>query len=295
MSEDTNEKHRGWLLPGSRKDQMKPGLYLVATPVGNLGDITLRALDVLSAADLIVCEDTRVTGKLLAYYGIKKPLLPYNDHNADQQRSGILSKLQSGQTVAMVSDAGTPLISDPGFKLVRTCVESGLYVTALPGANSVLTALQLSALPSESFCFAGFLPPKEAARRAMLKNWKDVPATLIFFETAPRLDKALADLLHILGDRQVAVTRELTKLYEEVKRASLSEALELYKDNPPKGEIVLVVGPPGEASYDEADIEAALKRALKTMSTKEAAAFVAEQTGQPRKILYDLALKIAKK
>lgn len=294
MPTDTNQKDRGWLLPAP-KNQGGAGLYLVATPIGNMRDITLRALDTLSASELVVCEDTRVTGKLLAYYGLKKPLLPYNDHNADKQRGAILEKLRGGKLVAFVSDAGTPLVSDPGFKLVRECVENKISVTGIPGASSVLTALQLSALPSESFCFAGFLPPKESARRTALKSWKDVPATLIFFETAPRIEKSLTDMLEVLGDREIAVARELTKIFEEVRRAKISDAIAFYKDNAVKGEIVIVVGPGAVEAASEEDIEKQLKKALKTMGTKEAAAAVAETTGKARKELYDLALKIAKK
>ncbi len=295
MSGNTNEKPRGWLLPAQRKKDMSAGLYLVATPIGNLGDITLRALDALSAADLIVCEDTRVTGKLLSHYGIKSALLPYNDHNADKQRGVVIDHLKKGEIVCLVSDAGTPLVSDPGFKLVRDVVAQGLHVTVVPGASSVLTALQLSGLPSESFCFAGFLPVKEAARRKMLQAWKDAPSTLVFFETAPRLEKALADIADVLGNRDVAVARELTKMFEEVKRMSASDAVTLYKGNAPKGEIVLVIGPPQKIEHDAQSIEKKLKTALKTMSTKEAAASVAEATGKPRKELYDLVLKISKK
>ena len=294
MSANHKEKERGWLLPAP-KNQAGAGLYLVATPIGNMRDITLRALDVLSAADLVVCEDTRVTGKLLAYYGLKKPLLPYNDHNADKQRDGILERLRGGKMVALVSDAGTPLVSDPGFKLVRECVENKISVTGIPGASSVLTALQLSALPAESFCFAGFLPAKESARRTALKSWKDVQSTLIFFETAPRIEKSLTDMLEVLGDREIAVARELTKMFEEVKRAKISDAITFYKDNAVKGEIVIVVGPGEIISASEEDIEKQLKKALKTMGTKEAAAAVSETTGKARKELYDLALRIAKK
>jgi 16S rRNA (cytidine1402-2'-O)-methyltransferase len=295
MSEDTNEKERGWLLPAAGKKKIAPGLHLVATPIGNLSDITLRALDTLNAADLVVCEDTRVTGKLLSYYGLKKTLLPYNDHNADRQRGTVIEKLSQGKIVALVSDAGMPLISDPGFKLVREVVRNDIFVTGVPGANAVLTALQLSALPSESFCFAGFLPPKETARRKMLTQWKDVPATLIFFETAPRLAKSLTDIAHVLGDRDIAVARELTKMFEEVRRGKASQLLAFYEESAVKGEIVLVVGPPVHEDAAEEDIEATLKKALEDMSTKEAAAFVAERTGRPRKEIYNLALKIEKK
>jgi 16S rRNA (cytidine1402-2'-O)-methyltransferase len=181
MSGQTNEKEEGWLLPQRRKNAVTPGLYLVATPIGNLGDITLRALDVLAACDRVICEDTRVSGKLLEYFGIKKPLLPYNDHNAAKQRGPVLQMLRDGQRVAFISDAGTPLVSDPGYKLVRECIEEGIAVTAIPGANAPLMALQLSGLPCDAFSFIGFLPPKSAARKKHLSEWKNAPGTLIAF------------------------------------------------------------------------------------------------------------------
>ncbi len=275
---------------------MPPGLYLVATPIGNLGDITLRALDVLAASDLVVCEDTRVSGKLLAHFGIKKPLLPYNDHNADRQRGTVLGKIADGKMVAFISDAGMPLISDPGYKLVRAALEAGYHVTSAPGANAPLTALQLSGLPSDAFAFLGFLPPKQTARKKILKGWKDAPATLVMFETGPRLTKALTDIEEIFPDRVMAVVRELTKLHEEVRRGTASELLTYYKTNEPRGEIVLVLsGKDGHDAMAEDDVQAALKKALKTMSTKEAAASVAELSGRPRKEIYALALEIAKK
>ena len=292
---DDTQKQRGWLLP-QIKGAIAPGLHIVATPIGNLGDITLRALDVLAAADLIACEDTRVSGKLLSHFGIKCPLLSYNDHNAAQQRGPILERLKKGERVALISDAGTPLISDPGYKLIKLCVENNVAVTSLPGANAPLTALQLSGLPTDGFCFGGFLPPKSAARRKVLAGWKNVPATLIFFETAPRLQAALADILETLGDREIAIARELTKMYENVKRAKVSAAIEIYeKEGPPKGEIVLVIGGAQEQAFSEKDIDALLKKALRTMGTKEAAAYVGEITGHGRKELYDLALRISKK
>lgn len=293
MTAQTSEKERAWLLPGSRKTGAGPGLYLVATPIGNLGDITLRALDTLAEADLVVCEDTRVTGKLLNYFGLSKKMIPYNDHNADKQRGGILERLREGQIVALVSDAGTPLISDPGYRLVRACIADGIAVSAVPGANAVLSALQLSGLPSDAFCFAGFLPTADGARRKILKRWKDVAAPVIFFETGPRLLKTLKAMREELGDREIAVAREMTKMFEEVKRGSVSELMQYYAE-PPKGEIVLVVGPPEVVEVQDADVEKQLRTALKTMSTKEAAAFVAAATGRARKELYAMALKIGK-
>ncbi len=267
-----------------------PGLYLVATPIGNLGDITLRALDVLALSDRVICEDTRVSGKLLEHFGIKKPLLPYNDHNADRQRGSIMQMLRDGGRVAFISDAGTPLVSDPGYKLVRECIGEGIAVTALPGANAPLTALQLSGLPSDAFSFIGFLPPKSAARKKHLSEWKNAPGTLIAFETAPRLYEALKDIHEALGEREVAVARELTKLHEEILRGPVSELIENFKEL--KGEIVLVIGRGEAEAMSDADVEKELKKALKTMSTKEAAAVVAEISGRPRKEIYNIALSL---
>jgi 16S rRNA (cytidine1402-2'-O)-methyltransferase len=296
MPEDHTKKERPWLLPPAQKKTLKPGLYLVATPIGNLGDVTLRALDVLSAANLIVCEDTRVAGKLVSHFGISNKLLPYNDHNAGEQRARILKTIQDGGCVALISDAGTPLISDPGYKLVQACLEAELYVSAVPGANAVLTALQLSGLPSDAFCFIGFLPNKSGARKKELARWKDTPATLISYETAPRLIDALEDIRNVLGEREVAVVRELTKLFEEVRRGPISQVIDHYKvKGEPKGEIVLVIGAGAAKKFSEDDVRKILSRALKSMSTKEAAAHVAEETGWVKKKLYDLALEISGK
>lgn len=296
MSDQTTKKERGWLLPDAKNAALPPGLYLVATPIGNLRDMSFRGLDTLSAASLVVCEDTRVSGKLLAYFGISKPLLPYNDHNAERQRGPILKKIRDGEAVAFINDAGSPLVSDPGYKLVRECIESGLSVTAIPGAASPIAALQLSGLPSDQFCFTGFLPPKSTARRKALEAWKSVDATLIAFETAPRLADALGDIRAVLGEREVAVAREITKLHEETRRGKVSELIEFYEKNgAPKGEIVLVIGTAPPAALSEDEIKARLHKLLKTMSKAEAAASVAADTGWPRKKVYDLALEIAKK
>lgn len=292
MSEQTNEKEQNWLLPQRRKNAVVPGLYLVATPIGNLGDITLRALDVLAGCDRVICEDTRVSGKLLEHFGIKKPLLPYNDHNAAKQRGPVRQMLRDGQRVAFISDAGTPLVSDPGYKLVRECIEEGIAVTAIPGANAPLMALQLSGLPSDAFSFIGFLPPKSAARKKHLTEWKNAPGTLIAFETAPRLQDALMDIHEALGDREVAVARELTKLHEEILRGRVSALIENFKDV--KGEIVLVIGRGETEAMGDDEIIAALKKALRSMSTKEAAAYVAEISGRPRKEIYSLAINLGR-
>ena len=266
----------------------------MSTPIGNLGDITLRALDTLAAADLVICEDTRVSGKLLAHFGIKKKLLPYNDHNAERQRGAILKALGDDQIVVLISDAGTPLISDPGYKLVQTCIEQHIPVTSVPGANAVFPALQLSGLPTDAFYFAGFLPSKTTARRAQLVTVQAITSTLIFYESGPRLEKSLRDILDVLGDRPVAVARELTKMYEEIRRGAVSDVLAaLEKMDTPKGEIVLVVhgAPPAQNHENVNDL---LAEALQTMTTKEAASSIARITGQPRKELYELALKIAR-
>lgn len=272
--------------------ELPAGLYLVATPIGNLRDMTLRAIDVLGAVDLVLCEDTRMTGKLLQAHGIRAAKLDvYNDHSADRVRGKVLEMLAHGKRIALVSDAGTPLISDPGFKLVRDAQDLGLNVTSLPGANAILTGMQLSGLPTDKFCFLGFLPPKEKARCDVLREWADVPGTLVVYETAPRLIDSLRDMAKVLGNRPAAVTRELTKMFEEVQRDTLENlCLHYTAQGAPKGEIVIVIGPPGEKSYSDADLERLLRRALEDMSVKDAAAAVAEMTGLPKKTLYTLAL-----
>ncbi|MES1152473.1 MAG: 16S rRNA (cytidine(1402)-2'-O)-methyltransferase [Dongia sp.] len=269
-------------------------LALVATPIGNLGDISARALETLRAADVIACEDTRVTGNLLAKFGIRRPVLPYHDHNAERMRPQLLERLSRGETVALVSDAGTPLISDPGYKLVREAAEAGLAVTAIPGAAAPITALILSGLPSDRFLFAGFLPPKSGARRTVLAELRGVPATLLLFETGPRLAESLADCHRVLGDRPAAVARELTKLHEEVRRGTLSELSRHYDESgAPKGEIVLVIGPPDASAEAPMDVDAALTAALATMGIKEAATAVAAASGLPRREIYARALALS--
>lgn len=272
------------------------GLYIVATPIGNAGDITLRALDILRGVDAIACEDTRVTGKLLRRYGIRTRMLPYHDHNAAKMRPVLLDRIAAGQAIALVSDAGTPLISDPGFKLVREAKDRGLSLTHLPGANAAITALVLSGLPSDRFLFGGFLPAKSAARRTELELFRTLPATLIFYESAQRLAEMLADVAASLGNREVAVARELTKLFEEVRRGPAADLSAHYADKgPPKGEVVVVVGPPAEgaAANDAADMDSLLKQALSGgMSVRDAAAHVATITGQPKKQVYARALQL---
>jgi 16S rRNA (cytidine1402-2'-O)-methyltransferase len=270
---------------------------LVATPIGNLDDITLRALKVLAAADLVACEDTRTTGRLLALLGVKAPpLTAYHDHNAERARPGLLARLRQGAVVALVSDAGTPLVSDPGYRLVRACLAEGLAVTSLPGPSAVLTALQLSGLPSDRFLFAGFLPPKAAARRTVLGELAGVPASLVFYESPRRLADALAAMAAVLGPRDAAVARELTKLYEEVRRDSLPGLAAHYAAvEPPKGEVVVVVGPPAPPPpVGDDEIDARLRQALASLSPRDAAAAVAAATGLPRRQVYGRAVALAK-
>ncbi len=266
----------------------------MATPIGNLGDITQRALEGLKSADLIACEDSRVTGKLLQHAGIERPLLPYHDHNAETMRPKLLARIAAGERVALVSDAGTPLISDPGYKLVQAVVAAGHAVTMLPGPSAPIMALALSGLPSDRFLFGGFLPPKSAARRQAIQEAARAPVTLVFFETAPRLLDSLRDLRDVLGDRRAAVARELTKLFEEVRRDRLSALIAHYEHaGPPKGEIVIVVGPPEEEGASAADVDTLLRQALATMSVKDAAATVAAATGEPKRTIYARALELA--
>lgn len=277
-----------------RSSQIQPpGLYVVATPIGNLGDITLRALELLKSCDMVVCEDTRVSGKLFSHYGIGAPLLSYNDHNAAARRPQIMRALQEGKKVALISDAGMPLVSDPGYKLVSEALKAGLHVTTLPGASSVLSALVLSGLPSDRFFFAGFLPARQEARRKELAALAAIPSTLIFFESAQRLSAALAAMQQELGDREAAVVREITKLFEESRRGTLAELAAHYAAHETKGEVVIVVGQPEEKAVSTDDMEHALALLLKSHSVKEAAAIMAAQTGRSRKELYTLALGIS--
>jgi 16S rRNA (cytidine1402-2'-O)-methyltransferase len=270
------------------------GLHLVATPIGNLGDISLRALWVLRGVDRILCEDTRVTARLLARFGIDKPLDPYHDHNADRVRPAILGALRRGETLALVSDAGTPLVSDPGFKLVRAALAEDLPVTAAPGASAALTALILSGLPPDIFLFAGFLPSRSAARRRALANWADLAATLIFFEGPSRLAAALADMAEILGERSAAVARELTKRHEEIRRGSLAALAEHYRSAAaPRGEAVIVVGPPESAAPVAAsDLDDRLRALLAGHSLRDAVARLVSETGIARRTLYERALAL---
>ncbi len=270
----------------------KPGLYIVATPIGNLGDISPRAVATLERADLIACEDSRVTGKLMKHLGLKRPLQAYHDHNADRVRPGILARLAS-QVVVLTSDAGTPLISDPGYKLVRDARAAGHYVTTLPGPCSVVAALTLSGLPSDRFLFLGFLPAKEKARAEAIRDVAGVKASLILFESASRVAATLAALRAELGNREAAIVREISKLFEETIPGPLNELAQRCRDSVPKGELVIVVAPPlpeGEVGAD--DLDAALIAALEHLPTAKAAGEVARATGADRKALYARALAL---
>jgi 16S rRNA (cytidine1402-2'-O)-methyltransferase len=286
------------VAPSTSKSALASGLHIVATPIGNAADITLRALDVLRGADLIACEDTRVTGNLLTRYGIGTRRLAYNDHNAERVRPLLLERLRRNERVALVSDAGMPLVSDPGYKLVRAAIAEGLPVTTVPGASAPLAALALSGLPSDRFLFAGFLPNRSAARRHGLAELAAVPATLILFESARRLGAALADMEAVLGDRPAAVARELTKRFEEVRRGSLSALAAHYiESGAPKGEIVVVIGPPASAPRKKdtagaTTLDDMLREALAGASLRDAAAAVAVASGLPRRAVYARALAL---
>jgi len=268
------------------------GLYLVATPIGNLGDITLRALATLARADVLCCEDTRHSGTLLAHYGIAGRLRPYHEHNAQRERPRVLAELAAGKRVALISDAGTPLISDPGYKLVREAVAGGHRVVALPGPSAPMAALASAGLPTDTFLFAGFLPPRSAARRTRLAQLKGVPATLVLFEAPSRLSETLADIAAVLGAREAAVARELTKLYEEVRRGTPAELADWAAEANPRGEMVILIGPPLPGSVTDADIAAKLTPMLPVMSLSDAAKAVAEELGLAKARVYDIGVAL---
>ena len=267
----------------------------MATPIGNLGDISLRALETLAAADCIACEDTRVTRKLTERYGIATPLMAYHEHNAAEALPKIIARLGEGQAVALVSDAGTPLISDPGYRLVRAAVEAGHAVTAVPGASAVLAALSLAALPTDRFFFEGFLPPKQGARQKRIAELASIPATLVLFESGPRLGASLADLAAGLGPRSASVCRELTKLHEEIRRGDLATLAAHYADDAEtRGEIVIVIAPPADVETADTDVDELLRNALVRVSVKDAVGEVALATGRARRDVYQRALDLAK-
>ncbi len=271
---------------------LTPGLYIVATPIGNLADITLRALAVLSRADHVLCEDTRHSLKLLNHYGIARRLTAYHDHNADRERPKIMEWLRAGASVALISDAGTPLVSDPGFKLVREAAAEGIAIFAIPGASAVLAALTASALPSDSFFFAGFLPPREAAARRRLDALAEVPGALILFETASRLEGTLRILGELFEGREVVIARELTKRFEEFIRGRLP--LVRGETGEWKGEFVLVISPPVTKTASEEDLADALRRILEHRTLRDAVEEVTRTFGVPRKRVYNLALHMRK-
>ncbi len=271
---------------------LKPGLYVVATPIGNLGDITLRALATLAAADVIYCEDTRHSRALTSHYSITAPLRSYHEHNAAGERPRIIRALEDGKRLALISDAGTPLISDPGYKLIREVAAAGLDVFALPGPCAALAALACAGLPTDSFFFAGFMSAKSGARRSRLQALKDVPATLVFYESPSRLAAALSDIGAQLAGRDVVVARELTKLHEEIRRGTTEELLCWASENRIKGEIVILVGPPGEAVVDDDMIMIRLRDALTSLSLRDAAKEIAADLKVARRRVYDLGLAL---
>lgn len=272
-----------------------PGLYIVATPIGNIRDVTLRALDTLASVDVLVCEDTRVTQKLLRAYDITAAkIFPYHEHNAEIMRPKLMERLRAGDTIALTSDAGTPLVSDPGYKLVREAAAENIAVYAVPGASASLAALVSAGLPTDRFLFAGFLPSRRAARLQALRELVSIPASLVFYESARRLADSLEDMAEVLGHRPAAVARELTKLFEEIRRGSLDELAAHYAAaGAPKGEVVIVVGAPGK-DLDAVDIDGMLRDALGEMSLRDAAATVSEASGQPRRKVYARALELSK-
>ncbi len=279
------------MTDASEPQKLSPGLYIVATPIGNLGDITLRAKDILARCDAVACEDTRVTGKLLKLLGISRPLWRYDDHASDKDRANLLARMRDS-AIALVSDAGMPLVSDPGYRLVREAREAEIVVTALPGASAPLLALTMSGLPNDRFLFAGFLPTKDKARKDMLEELGRVRSTLIFFETGPRLTKSLAAIGELFPDREACVARELTKLHEECRTGPAAQLLAYYEAHPPKGEIVLLLGPPGDEVIDAEDVDTLLREALAVSKPSQAAAQVAKATGRDRRELYARAMEL---
>jgi 16S rRNA (cytidine1402-2'-O)-methyltransferase len=297
MANESKPRPRRYARFGSAMDAAKAesGLYLVATPIGNLGDITLRALEVLASVECIACEDTRVTRKLMDRYGIETRLTPYHEHNATEARPRLLARLADGQAIALVSDAGTPLISDPGYKLVRAACEAGHTVTALPGPSSVLAALSVAGLPTDRFFFEGFLPAKQAARQKRVAELASIPATLVLFESGSRLAAALTDLAAAFGKRAAAACRELTKLHEEVRRGDLETLARDYTAGAEsRGEFVVVVAPPADDGGTSDNVDELLLQALRRVSVKDAVGEVALATGRPRREVYQRALILAK-
>ena len=296
-SPDSNGPARSFAVAGQLVSAPKaaPGLYLVATPIGNLGDITLRALETLAGVDIIACEDTRITRRLLERFSITATLKQYHEHNAEQARPKILEALARGSSIALVSDAGTPLISDPGFKLVREVSAAGFPVIALPGPSSVLTALSVAALPTDRFFFEGFLPSKQNARRTRIAELARIDATLVMFESGARVQDSLQDLAGIMGERDAAICREMTKLHEEVRRATLTELAAISDTLETRGEFVLVVGPPAaDAGMNDAALDDLLRTALTHSTVKDAVAQAVDASGRAKREVYARALELSK-
>lgn len=297
MTASTENPRRSFVLAGHElpADRLEPGLYVVATPIGNLRDVTIRALATLAGADLIACEDTRVTAKLTRHYGIGAPLTAYHDHNAAEARPRLLAEIAGGKSVALCSDAGTPLVSDPGYRLVREAAAAGFAVVPVPGASALLAGLTVAGLPTDAFTFAGFLPPKSAGRRKRLAELASAPGTLVFYESPHRVAEALGAMAAVLGEtREGAVARELTKLHETTRRGTLGELAAAYAREPkPKGEIVVLVGPAAERPAPGADeLDARLRDLLARESVGAAASALAAETGLPRRELYQRALAL---
>lgn len=295
----TGERHATYTAFGLRAEAepITAGLHVVATPIGNLADMSFRALSTLASADAILAEDTRVSRTLLAHYGITTPLIPYHEHNAAEMRPKIIARLKAGERLALISDAGTPLVSDPGFKLVESVLDEGITVTPVPGASAVLAALVAAGLPTDRFFFEGFLPPKSAARRERLEKLAAIPGTLVFFESPRRVADMLADAADVFGTRQAAVARELTKLFETVKRGTVPELAKLYAEmDTPKGEIVVLIGPPLDdaPSVDTQDLDELLRKHLAHLSVKDATAVVVADTGLPKRQVYARAVALAR-
>jgi len=295
MSSRPSTGQRTYVALGAQVEArtLEPGLHIVATPIGNLGDVTLRALETLAAADAIFAEDTRISRRLVDHYAIKTPLHSYHEHNAAEVRPRIIGRLEAGEALALISDAGTPLISDPGYRLVIEAAERGFQVRTLPGPSAVIAALTLAALPTDRFFFEGFLPQKAGARRKRLVALAAIPATLVFYEGPSRIAESLADMAAGLGPRPAVVARELTKFHEEVRRGDLTELAAHYATEAARGEIVVVVAPPGPPEApDEAAVESALRAALQTLSVRDAADRIATEFDLPRRQVYSLALRL---
>ncbi len=273
---------------------MKSGLYIVATPIGNLGDISSRAVDVLKEAEVIACEDTRVTKKLFSLLGISlhKSFITLHDHNEDEQAQKIIDCVLAGQIVAQVSDAGSPLISDPGYKLIKQCRQAGIYITTLPGCCALISALQLSGLPTNRFMFVGFIPNKDKARIDLFNKYKNLDSTLIFYETAPRLLKTLVAAQEVFGNREMSVVREISKVYEDCQTAPVEDLIDFYTQNPPKGEMVFMVAPATEDQQEEINLDSLLKEKLEKTSLKTVVKEIVETYGLNKNEVYEQALRI---